>query len=713
MMRPLIIHAIISLAFAGGVNAQYGESYTWINPLPQGNHLNAVCFSASNTVYAAGERGTIIKSTNAGETWDLLQQYTFQDLNGVFFLDSDLGFAAGDSGTVLRTSNGGISWVNVSIEGQEQLLDVFLIDEHTGISCGSNGNIFRTEDSGQKWTVISSGVDTWLNAIDFPTPDTGFIVGGGGNAGNHGFILRTNNKGKTWNIIDTLPEKLYAIDCLDAQTSYISGHRGFIARTDDGGMNWEMQQAPLLSYRINDIHFVHEHLGFCSSSYGVVFKTENGGETWTESDNPSNNVLYDISSDQNNTAVFVGYYGTIMQSTDGGQGYTMRSEGAEGDMYMFNYHENKLSAIGAGAMLITFDFGQHWETDVNSELMYCYDFQLLNPTTAYALDYENVYKTTNGGDSWSICGYVPSEKNNTEGGYSVITGLHMVSEQKGFIYGGGQSPGGCLWSDLYKTTDGSHFYAVDFPGGEPITDGRFIDDQIGFMLCGNLFRTENGGNNWTEILLPRSKETRYNSIYFYDDKVGFLLGYNFYNYTIILKTVNGGLNWEITYEGNYHDFWPTEAFFSSPDTGYILGGNGSILKTHDGGKNWTLNKTITGNALNSIFPVTDSSGYLIGSGGTLIAYGEPNLSIPNEPVTEVPYIILYPNPARDKFEVRSSEFGVEKVEIYDLQGRKMIKEHFPPGIKHVEVRVEELKTGAYLCKISIKNHVIIKKILIQ
>lgn len=710
LIKTVVITLIIVLAvlalFLRNLNGQV--PYRWINPLPQGNTLNAVCFGDATTVYAAGDQGTIIKSVNAGETWDILQQLTFHDLHGCFFINYKTGCVVGDSGSVFRTSDGGYSWIDVSIMNMENLLDVFLIDEQTILTCGSNGNIYRTEDSGQKWTMISSGLEIRLYSIDFPTQDTGFIVG----CYSDSYIIRTINKGKTWNIIDTIDERAYSIDCLDGLTAYIAGSGGFIAKTIDGGINWEPSANPVPYYSITDIHFVSEQLGFCCSSYGDVLKTENGGETWEAIDNLVNNHLLNIHSDQDSTAVIVGNYGTIIQCK-GGQEFIMRNTGSEGGLHLFSYHENKLRAIGAGAMLITYDFGLTWETDFNSEVNSCYDFQLLYPSIAYAMDYNYLYKTTNGGDSWSNIGDVPAKNISKENRYSIIIGFHMVNEQKGFIYGGGQSLGGYLWSDLYKTSNGSNFYKVDFPGPEPITDGLFIDEQLGFFLSRNLYRTINGGNSWTEIMLPRSLETRFNSIYFYDEKIGFILGYNFYNYSIVLKTEDGGLTWDICYEGNYHEFLPSQSYFSNPDNGYILGSDGRIIRTHDGGENWTLTKTITGNALNNIFPVTDSSGYLIGAGGTLIAYGEPNLSIPYNPSNETFDITIYPNPARDKFEVRSKEFGVDKIKVFDMHGLKVIDKQFYRKNKIIEIDVAKMKAGVYLCIIWTDNQHITKKLIIQ
>ena len=57
------------LIFILPINAQDG--WYWLNPLPQGNSLTAVDFASPLTAWAVGEYGTCLKTTNAGEDWEL------------------------------------------------------------------------------------------------------------------------------------------------------------------------------------------------------------------------------------------------------------------------------------------------------------------------------------------------------------------------------------------------------------------------------------------------------------------------------------------------------------------------------------------------------------------------------------------------------------------------------------------------------------------
>ena len=77
-----------------------------------------------------------------------------------------------------------------------------------------------------------------------------------------------------------------------------------------------------------------------------------------------------------------------------------------------------------------------------------------------------------------------------------------------------------------------------------------------------------------------------------------------------------------------------------------------------------------------------------------------------------PDIVIFPNPAREKFEVRSEEFEIEKIEVFDLQGRVLIEKQFPEGENRIQIDVRNLIPGTYFCKISSEKDSVTKKILI-
>ena len=86
-------------------SVQVGSSgWQWGNPLPQGNTVRAMSFAGA-TGYAAGDFGTLLRTTDGGSTWSGLLSGTFTDLITVQAIDGDSLFAGG--GCVARRSDDG------------------------------------------------------------------------------------------------------------------------------------------------------------------------------------------------------------------------------------------------------------------------------------------------------------------------------------------------------------------------------------------------------------------------------------------------------------------------------------------------------------------------------------------------------------------------------------------------------------------------------
>src|ERR1035438_6186947 len=125
--------------------------WTWQNPLPQGNSLRSVCFTDASTAYAAGDWGTILKTTNGGATWTLLSSGTTEYLASVFFPDASTGYVAGTGGTILKTTDSGITWMADSTGTVQHLNSAFFTDASNGYAVGSFGTILKTTNGGTTW----------------------------------------------------------------------------------------------------------------------------------------------------------------------------------------------------------------------------------------------------------------------------------------------------------------------------------------------------------------------------------------------------------------------------------------------------------------------------------------------------------------------------------------------------------------------------------
>ncbi len=86
-----------------------------LSGVPGSGPLYGVSAPSNSLIYACGQRGAIIKSTDGGDSWvSLAPGYSMMplpDLRAISFVDERHGFVVGDSGTILYTSNGGLTGI--------------------------------------------------------------------------------------------------------------------------------------------------------------------------------------------------------------------------------------------------------------------------------------------------------------------------------------------------------------------------------------------------------------------------------------------------------------------------------------------------------------------------------------------------------------------------------------------------------------------------
>ncbi|CAN5419618.1 hypothetical protein BH10BAC5_BH10BAC5_19230 [soil metagenome] len=137
-----------------------------------------------------------------------------------------------------------------------------------------------------------------------------------------------------------------------------------------------------------------------------------------------------------------------------------------------------------------------------------------------------------------------------------------------------------------------------------LRDVYFINQNTGYIVGGSnigiVLKTTNGGNNWNQINIG-SDLVSY-SVLFLNAQTGFIA------HNTISKTTDSGSNWEVT-SGNSscHDI-----FFLNNNEGYACGSAGIILKSTNGGDNWITLGSGVNHELNSIYFINSLTGYSAG-----------------------------------------------------------------------------------------------------
>src|SRR5207244_737669 len=161
-----------------------------------GNDLIDVKMSDSTTGVAVGWGGTIVRTTDSGQTWSIIdvqniintfQQYYFFHLSMV---DANNIWAAGYSqtpgfteayGIIIKSSDGGLTWTTNHTNGSPgMLLNIQFMDAGHGIAVGFstvNGwDVIRTTDGGNTWASSSTGGSGFAIGVFFSDLNNGTIV---------------------------------------------------------------------------------------------------------------------------------------------------------------------------------------------------------------------------------------------------------------------------------------------------------------------------------------------------------------------------------------------------------------------------------------------------------------------------------------------------------------------------------------------------------
>jgi photosystem II stability/assembly factor-like uncharacterized protein len=126
-----------------------------------------------------GERGYVLTTDDAGESWDVAPSGVTVSLLDADFAEG-VGWAVGEAGTILKTTDGGLHWSPQTSGTSETLDGVSCVDAQRAWAVALDGGILATTNGGTTWTAQASGTTEQLHDVDFVDAAHGWAVGGSG-----------------------------------------------------------------------------------------------------------------------------------------------------------------------------------------------------------------------------------------------------------------------------------------------------------------------------------------------------------------------------------------------------------------------------------------------------------------------------------------------------------------------------------------------------
>ena len=182
----------IAVGWGETVRKTTNGGVTWTNTFDSTGFLD---FFASqmindNTYYIAGTNGTLYRTGNGGNSWDLIQLPVSNPFFSIKFLNPTTGWIFGCCGMYFRTTDGGNNWTSqVDLTEGFNIYSSSFVNDTLGWVCADAGYIMRTHDAGTTWDSLYSGTTVDLRSVSFVNENTGWV------AGYNGIILKTTNGG--------------------------------------------------------------------------------------------------------------------------------------------------------------------------------------------------------------------------------------------------------------------------------------------------------------------------------------------------------------------------------------------------------------------------------------------------------------------------------------------------------------------------------------
>ena len=224
------------------------------------------------------------------------------------------------------------------------LLDIAQCGERL-VAAGERGVILLSDDAGSSWRQVPSPVSQLLTAVDCPSASKVYIAGHGG------VILGSQDAGESWTLL---------FDGNEANEQWLAHAREELARleaalaaADDedaaDDIAYALEDA---EYRVEDavaavdngpvdpflgLFFLDERVGMAVGAYGMLYRTEDGGDSWQIAvdgiDNPDRFHYYGVARSASGELFLCGEAGLLYRSRDDGVSWERLDAGYDGTLF--------------------------------------------------------------------------------------------------------------------------------------------------------------------------------------------------------------------------------------------------------------------------------------------------------------------------------------------------------------------------------------------
>ena len=400
----------------GDPSFSYGY-FTEFELLPSGNILALGLYQYASDAEIIGDSVNILlKSSDEGLTWDTLWSGFHSFAHKIEFISDSIGYLLSGNDTLFYTETGGTKWIKKSAPPNINYTnDISVITEDSVFAIG-NDKAFFSSNKGESWSQLELDLER-NEKVKFYNENIGFIYGAN--------LFRTTNSGQTWeNINEHFIDNIYDLDFITPEIGFANGHHGFY-KTIEGGKNWEPittlpPDKDQLDSSPDYFEMLTENLGFVSRNYDCeLFKTTNGGNSWTKLSLPNSPTHLRTVSFFNQNFGFVAAEKMISSNPN---------------QYEF-FH------------CITTNQGESWTVipvGDNSETRYFYDIKFIKPNHFYATNRSGLWLSLDTAKTWNSIHRTGGEFDFFNADFGVLASSYTTLKTT--------TDGGKIWKSFDKVT---------------------------------------------------------------------------------------------------------------------------------------------------------------------------------------------------------------------------------------------------------------------
>ncbi|RJP67688.1 MAG: T9SS C-terminal target domain-containing protein [Ignavibacteriales bacterium] len=719
--------------------------------------------------------------------WELRYPRISKDyIDDILFINRLTGFFVSNTGSIYKTTNGGDTWnLKANFPG-ENITEIKFIDELNGFAISESSffidelDLFFTTDGGEHWQAetIMKDADTF-----FPISKSEVIkfdewVGDISKLDNFYGEWKEKFRFNSYypddapyplgqiNGFQKLPDGRIIAQGVNQTAKYFNLQNdslSFFLFSDNNGDSWDTLWCGL-PIIITTSHFANNNIGWMGSDSSYIYKTTNGGLSWKlqYSDSRLKHSLKSIYAVDTSNVYAITNYGDLIYSHDGGSSWeintTIENIYYERE-YKIGFSDKEKGFIVGPEIYVINDGGKTLSRYDNSfnETIYKVDF--INDKIGWALGNRNLFKSTDGGYNWSIL-------KSDIGSYSNY-GIELIDTLIGFLVTG---------RDIYKTTDGGKTW-TDYQLNVNTSFARgidFLDKSLGVIFevretCDDLtynYVTTNGGESWEKYSINDEKLlSSFNKMKFTDpnhlwfanqqglwlskdtaktwsnlkgpsvwmhafDFSDSLHGWIISDFDTISYTSDGGKSWKYflkPYSVQSQDLFSiTKGEWDNP-CAIIINYDGSIFFCNSGDTYVRHQKTNTGNCLFRATGYTKDHWLNIwaaGEGFTILHQSLYVTDVENyEGLNDIKFFLSqnFPNPFNPTTKIKFSIPTVEtphmaSLRVYDILGKEiatLVNEEKPAGDYEVQFDGSGLTSGIYFYQLKAGDYVETKKFVLM